>query len=75
MGITAENIADKHNITREQQDNFAIRSQSRAIKAVDEGRFKDEIVPIEVKTRKAVTIFDTDEYPNRTTNIEKSFLA
>ena len=71
MGITAENIADKHNITREQQDSFAIRSQSRAIKAVDEGRFKDEIVPIEVKTRKAVTIFDTDEYPNRTTNIEK----
>lgn len=71
MGITAENIADKHNITREQQDKFAIRSQSRAIKAVDEGRFKDEIVPIEVKTRKSVTIFDTDEYPNRTTNIEK----
>ena len=71
MGITAENIADKYNITREQQDKFAIRSQSRAIKAVDEGRFKDEIVPIEVKTRKAVTIFDTDEYPNRTTNIEK----
>ena len=71
MGITAENIADKHNITREQQDNFAIRSQSRAIRAVDEGRFKDEIVPIEVKTKKAVTIFDTDEYPNRTTNIEK----
>ena len=71
MGITAENIADKHNITREQQDSFAIRSQSRAIKAVDEGRFKDEIVPIEVKTRKSVTTFDTDEYPNRTTNIEK----
>ncbi len=71
MGITAENIADKHGITREEQDNFAIRSQSRAIKAVDAGRFQDEIVPIEVKTRKAVTMFDTDEYPNRTTNIEK----
>ncbi|MBC6695741.1 acetyl-CoA C-acetyltransferase [Terrisporobacter mayombei] len=71
MGITAENIAEKHNISREEQDDFAIKSQTRAIKAVDEGRFKDEIVPIEVKTRKAVTIFDTDEYPNRTTSLEK----
>lgn len=71
MGITAENIAEKHNISREEQDAFAIKSQIRAIKAVDEGRFKDEIVPIEVKTRKDVTIFDTDEYPNRTTSLEK----
>ncbi len=70
MGITAENIADKHNISRERQDNFAMRSQERAIKAVDNGRFKDEIVPIEVKSRKATVVVDTDEYPNRKTTLE-----
>jgi len=71
MGITAENIADKYNISRERQDMFAIRSQERAINAVDSGRFKDEIVPIEVKSRKSTVIVDTDEYPNRNTTLEK----
>lgn len=70
MGITAENIAEKHNISRERQDLFAIKSQEKAIKALDEGKFKSEIVPIEVKTRKGPTIVDTDEYPNRSTSLE-----
>ncbi len=71
MGITAENIVDKHNITREEQDAFAFNSQQKAIKAVDEGRFADEIVPVEVKLRRETITFDTDEYPNRRTNEEK----
>lgn len=71
MGITAENIVDKQGITREEQDAFAIHSQTKAIAAVDAGRFKDEIVPITVKQRRSEFVFDTDEYPNRTTSIEK----
>ncbi|MFV0352411.1 MAG: acetyl-CoA C-acetyltransferase [Oscillospiraceae bacterium] len=71
MGITAENVAEKHSITRQMQDEFAIESQRKAIAAVDAGAFKNEIVPITVKQRKAETVFDTDEYPNRTTSLEK----
>lgn len=71
MGITAENVAEKYGLTREMQDEFSYRSQVRAIEAVDSGRFKEEIVPIEVKGRKETITFDTDEYPNRTTNPEK----
>jgi len=71
MGITAENIAEKHNLTREELDAFSINSQEKAIKAVDEGRFKDEIVPVVVKHRKGEDIVDTDEYPNRRTSLEK----
>lgn len=72
MGVTAENIAKKYNITREEQDAFGYASQQKAIAAVDSGRFKDEIVPVEVPGRKgAVNIFDTDEHPNRTTTMEK----
>ncbi len=70
MGITAENIANKHNLSREEQDKFAYESQAKAIKAVDAGKFKDEIVPIVIKTRKGDIVFDTDEYPNRTTSPE-----
>lgn len=70
MGITAENIAEKHKISRERQDLFAIKSQEKAIMALDGGRFKSEIVPIEVKSRKESTIVDTDEYPNRSTSLE-----
>ncbi|MGE4571532.1 MAG: acetyl-CoA C-acetyltransferase [Candidatus Izemoplasmatales bacterium] len=70
MGITAENIADKYQITREEQDAFAYESQQRAIKAIDQGKFKDEIVPIKIQTRKGQIIFDTDEYPNRSTTPE-----
>lgn len=71
MGITAENVAKKYGLTREMQDEFSYKSQVRAIEAVDSGRFKDEIVPIEIKGKKGTVVFDTDEYPNRTTNLEK----
>lgn len=71
MGITAENIADKYSVTRDEQDHFAYLSQQKAIKAVDSGVFSDEIVPVEVKTRKESFIFDKDEFPNRTTSPEK----
>lgn len=71
MGITAENIANKYNITREEQDQFAFASQEKAIASIDAGKFKDEICPIEIKTRKETILFDTDEYPNRTTSVEK----
>ena len=71
MGITAENVAKKYGLTREMQDEFSYKSQVRAIEAVDSGRFKDEIVPREIKGKKGTVVFDTDEYPNRTTNLEK----
>jgi len=71
MGITAENIASKHGITREAQDAFAWASQQKAIKAVDEGAFKEEIVPLTVKAGRDEVTFDTDEFPNRGTNLEK----
>lgn len=71
MGVTAENIAKKYNISREEQDEFALTSQQKAIKAIDEGLFKDEIVPITIKTKKEEFVFDTDEFPNRKTNLEK----
>lgn len=70
MGVTAENIAKKYDITREAQDEFALASQEKALMAIAEGKFKDEIVPIEIKTRKGVTVFDTDEHP-RQTSLEK----
>ncbi len=71
MGITAENIAAKYNISREEQDAFAYASQQKAAAAIDAGRFKDEIVPVEVASRKETVIFDTDEFVNRSTNPEK----
>lgn len=71
MGITAENIVEKHNISREEQDEFSIASQEKAIASVDSGRFDAEIVPIEIQTRKGTIIFDKDEYPNRNTSLEK----
>lgn len=71
MGVTAENIAAKYGITRQAQDAFAIQSQEKAINAIDSGRFKDEIVPVEVKKRKETVVVDTDEYPNRRTTLDK----
>ena len=63
MGITAENVAEEFGITREMQDELAVRSQNNAEKAQKEGRFKDEIVPVEIKDRKGnVTIFENDEH-------------
>ncbi len=71
MGITAENIAQKHSITREEQDIFAYNSQIKAINAVDSGKFDKEIVPVSIVTKKETTIFDKDEFPNRGTSPEK----
>jgi len=71
MGITAENVAEKFGITRAEQDQFAIDSQAKAIAAVDAGKFVNEIVPVEIVSKKETVIFNTDEYPNRATNLEK----
>jgi len=62
MGITAENIAAKWGFSREQQDEFAVESHRRAAAAIAEGRFKDQILPVEQKTRAGVVVFDTDEH-------------
>jgi acetyl-CoA C-acetyltransferase len=70
MGITAENLAVKHGITREQQDAFSVESQNRAAKAIAEGRFKSQIAPITLKTRKGDVVFDTDEHPRAGTTME-----
>ncbi len=70
MGITAENIAEKWKITREQQDAFAVESHRRAISAIEQGHFKDQILPIELKTRKGTTIFDKDEHPRADVTLE-----
>lgn len=61
MGITAENIAEQWGLTREQLDEFSVNSQNKAEKAIESGRFKDEIVPVEIKTKKGTVVFDTDE--------------
>lgn len=66
MGVTAENVAGEHKISREDQDAFALESQTRAVRAISEGRFADQIVPIEVKSRRETVIFDTDEHPKNT---------
>ena len=70
MGITAENLAEKYGITRQEQDELALLSHQRAIRAIDEQRFKAEIVPLNVRDKKKVTVFDTDEHPRRGTTIE-----
>ena len=70
MGITAENVADEYGVTREDMDELALRSQQNAIRAIDEGRFKAEIIPITVKTKKGETVYDTDEHPRRGTTME-----
>ncbi len=64
MGLTAENIAERFGITREEQDRYALESQRRALAAITAGKVKEEIVPVEVKTRKGVEVFDTDEHPS-----------
>lgn len=71
MGITAENIAEAYGITREEQDVFSLESQRRAIAAIDSQRFVDEIIPITISSRKGDVVIDTDEHPNRNTNLEK----
>lgn len=71
MGVTAENIAQKYNISRQEQDEFALGSQTKAIAAQDAGKFKDEIIPVVIPSKKGDIVFDTDEYPNRGTTLEK----
>jgi len=71
MGITAENVAEKYNISREDQDKFALRSHKLAIRAIDEGSFKTQIVPVKVETKKSSFLFTTDERPRRDTTLEK----
>ena len=71
MGITAENVADEYNVTREEMDAYAQRSQERAVAAIDAGKFKDEIIPITVHGRKGDVTYDTDEYPKRDSSVEK----
>ncbi|AEK60326.1 Acetyl-CoA acetyltransferase [Collimonas fungivorans Ter331] len=70
MGITAENVAEKYSISREEQDAFALESQKRATAAIAAGYFKSQIVPVEIKTRKGVVSFDTDEYPKADATLE-----
>ncbi|EEX49432.1 acetyl-CoA C-acetyltransferase [Pasteurella dagmatis] len=70
MGITAENVAKKYSITREQQDEMAVESQRRAVQAIESGAFKNEIVPVTIKVKKKEIIFDTDEFPKKDTTLE-----
>lgn len=71
MGQTAENLAEKYNITREEQDQLAFESQQKAIAAIDAGKFKDEIIPVPVPRRKGdPVLFEVDEYPKREASLE-----
>ncbi|USK68688.1 thiolase family protein [Peribacillus asahii] len=69
MGITAENLAERYDISRQVQDNFALLSHERACRAMKEGKFKQEIVPIEIKTKKGTLVFDKDEHPRPEINL------
>ena len=70
MGVTAENIAAKYGITREQQDAFALESQHRAQRAIEAGYFKAQVVPVEIKSRKGAVLYDTDEHVRRDAKLE-----
>ena len=71
MGITAENVAEQYGITREDQDSFALQSQKRAVAAVEAGRFKEEIIPVEIPQRRGEPlVFDTDEFPRKDVSLE-----
>ena len=70
MGVTAENVAEKFQITREEQDKFALKSQEKAIKAQKENKFKDEIVSLKIKSKKAEVDFNKDEHPREGINLE-----
>lgn len=72
MGVTAENLCEKYGISREEQDEFSAQSQAKATKAIEEGKFKEEIIPVEIPQRKGDSIiFATDEYPKKGTTVEK----
>jgi acetyl-CoA C-acetyltransferase len=66
MGLTSENIAEKYGISREEQDSLALLSQQRALVAIKDGTFREEIVPVEVRVKKEIKPFDTDEHPRET---------
>ncbi len=70
MGLTAENVAQKYDISRQAQDELALASQQRAEAAITSGRFKDEIIPVPLKTKKGESLFDTDEHPRFGTTME-----
>lgn len=70
MGVTAENVAEKWKLTRAMQDEFAVESHRRAAAAIAEGRFKDQILPVELTSRKGTTIFDTDEHVRADASVE-----
>lgn len=71
-GLTAENVATRYNVSREEQDRFALQSQERALAAIKDGKFKEEILPVEIKDRKGnITVFDTDEGPRAGLTMEK----
>ncbi|MGB9804125.1 MAG: thiolase family protein, partial [Desulfofundulus sp.] len=70
MGVTAENLAERYGITRQEQDELALLSHQRAVAAIREGKFKEEIIPVEVKTRKGSVVIDTDEHPRPDTSLD-----
>jgi len=70
MGVTAENVAQRYGISREEQDRLGVLSQERAVAAIKSGKFRDEIVPVEIKEKKGVRVFDTDEHPRAGTTME-----
>jgi len=71
MGLTAENLAEKHGISREEQDAFAVQSHQRAAKAIREGKFKAEIIPVPVKSKKDLLLFETDEHVRPDVTLEQ----
>ncbi len=70
MGVTAENLAEMYKISREEQDEWAVMSNQRAAAAIKAGRFKEEIVPVEIKTKKGAMLFEVDEHPKADTSME-----
>jgi len=70
MGVTAENLSEKYSISRAEQDAFALLSQERAVQAISEGRFKEQVIGYELKSRKGTTVFDTDEHPRAGSTLE-----
>jgi len=69
-GVTAENLVDMYKIPRQEQDEWGLMSHQRACRAIAEGKFKEEIVPVEIKSKKGAVLFDTDEHPNPNVNME-----
>lgn len=70
MGVTAENVAEKFNVSRQEQDEFSLNSQKKAVAAIEKGFFKDEIVPVTIPSKKGDIVFDTDEFPRKDASLE-----